>query len=354
MKSQFARAAKHLHTVAVVDGNMFLALGAVFCYGISQWMKQMKVSNIKKRLHFDALYFRFVAGIFKMISVWCAGVAGGKVMGVEMESLKGQALTSLSVVVGLASGETLSNLASALMLMIAGPFEVGDSVETCGHTATVVSVGFFTTHLRSGDNDGIVIPNSMVAKGIIRNKFNNFDSSEHQLRKATCNIYIDVDADLEEAVAALKEAGDEVVELVKEKHACPHKQMANSSTRSWEKQKSSLSDYYQKRYHPHNALGDKFTHTLTRIPQATKLFGPTSEPSSCGVASCANTALDEDTHAEVKTTVKVAGQDINSGFHLQVSTMCEGTIVGDIVESLFRASVRKLKERGVQIFRPLR
>ena len=50
--------------------------------------------------------------------------------------------------------------------------------------------------------------------------------------------------------------------------------------------------------------------------------------------------------------MKVVGQDVASGLHLRLSTMCEGTIVGDIQELLFVTAVRKLKERKIQMYGP--
>jgi small conductance mechanosensitive channel len=52
---------------------------------------------------------------------------------------------------GVASKGALSNVAAGVMLMIFRPFGVGDFIEGGGLSGTVVSVGLFTTEMKTDD-----------------------------------------------------------------------------------------------------------------------------------------------------------------------------------------------------------
>ena len=71
--------------------------------------------------------------------------------------------------VGLALQGTLANFASGVMLLVFRPFDVGDWVEAGGTAGTVLEIGIFATHLNSGDNIRITVPNSQIYGSKISN-----------------------------------------------------------------------------------------------------------------------------------------------------------------------------------------
>jgi small conductance mechanosensitive channel len=84
----------------------------------------------------------------------------------------GPALAGLGIlgfIVGFALQETLSNFASGLMILIYRPFDVGDVVEVAGHTGTVRLMSLVSTTIVSFDNQRLVIPNTKIWGGVIRN-----------------------------------------------------------------------------------------------------------------------------------------------------------------------------------------
>jgi small conductance mechanosensitive channel len=74
-----------------------------------------------------------------------------------------------SIIAAFAMQDTLSNLASGLLIMIYRPFDEGDYVDTGGVNGTVKSVNIVATTVVTPDNKVIVIPNKNVWGNIITN-----------------------------------------------------------------------------------------------------------------------------------------------------------------------------------------
>jgi len=71
--------------------------------------------------------------------------------------------------IGLALKDSLSNVASGVMLVSLKPFRVGDIVTVAGQTGKVEQVSIFQTRLRGADNQTIVLPNSLITADSIIN-----------------------------------------------------------------------------------------------------------------------------------------------------------------------------------------
>lgn len=74
-----------------------------------------------------------------------------------------------SFVIAFAMQDTLSNLASGLMIMLNHPFDEGDYITAGGTAGTVQSVSIVSTTVATPDNQVVVIPNSMVWGDVIVN-----------------------------------------------------------------------------------------------------------------------------------------------------------------------------------------
>jgi len=296
-----------IYKFVIEDGHGQMLSGALICFLISGRVKSMKAANVEKKFHMDAMYARFIASILHMISLWCLVISGAVMVGVEVTSLRGYMITSGSLVVGMASKDTLSNFVSALMLITDKPFDIGDKVKIGGLTAVVVSVGFFQTKLKTGDNDGIIMPNAAIMKGTIINHHESFDISSHQLRKVSADFWLEIKADLGKAIKALEEAGDKVDSSVRELHE-------STETKEFPDGVMTLAEYYKTRFRGRD--------------------------------------LKSDTGKHVKRSVKVCGQDINSGHHVQLSTMCESATEGKVSQLLYIEGVASLQRNGVPMFEP--
>jgi small conductance mechanosensitive channel len=91
-----------------------------------------------------------------------------QVVGVPMTSMIA-VLGAAGLAVGLALKDSLSNIASGVMLVSLKPFRVGDIVTINGETGKVEAVSIFQTRLRGPDNQTIVLPNALITSDSIIN-----------------------------------------------------------------------------------------------------------------------------------------------------------------------------------------
>jgi small-conductance mechanosensitive channel len=71
--------------------------------------------------------------------------------------------------IGLALKDSLSNIASGVMLIVLRPFRAGDSVMIAGHEGVVESVRIFQTWIITVDNREVILPNSQITAAPIVN-----------------------------------------------------------------------------------------------------------------------------------------------------------------------------------------
>ena len=71
-------------------------------------------------------------------------------------------LTLISLILGIAMKQTISNIANSFLLAIDRPFEVGDRIEIEGKMGTVVSIGVLSTKLLTRDEKLLIIPNNTI------------------------------------------------------------------------------------------------------------------------------------------------------------------------------------------------
>ena len=122
-------------------------------------------------------------------------------------------------VVGLAASlavqDSLSNIASGIMLIINKPFKAGDYIEVDNVSGTVVIISLVHTKIVTIDNKMIFIPNSKLTGS----KITNYTAQEK--RRVDVEIGISYDVSVEDARAALLKAVDDCGELFIDKPQPP-------------------------------------------------------------------------------------------------------------------------------------
>lgn len=78
-------------------------------------------------------------------------------------------LGAAGLAIGLALKDSLSNIASGVMLIVQRPFRVGDFVQIAGIEGTVDQIRVFQTRMHSVDNRAVVLPNSLITTAPIIN-----------------------------------------------------------------------------------------------------------------------------------------------------------------------------------------
>lgn len=92
--------------------------------------------------------------------------------------------------IGLALKDTLSNIASGMMLLILRPLQVGDFVDTNSYAGQVQEIGLFATTLKNNEGVFIYVPN----REVWRHRLQNF--ARHSERKFIETIRVSYDSDL--------------------------------------------------------------------------------------------------------------------------------------------------------------
>jgi len=122
-------------------------------------------------------------------------------MGIQMASVL-TIMGAAGLAVGLALQGTLSNVAAGVMLLIFRPFKVGDYVDAGGTAGTIESIGLFATKLNTPDNIHIIVPNSGIYGGIIKN------FSHYETRRNDILVGVSYDDDIGLAMETIKSVLD--------------------------------------------------------------------------------------------------------------------------------------------------
>ena len=101
--------------------------------------------------------------------------------------------------VGFAMQSTLSNFAAGGMILGNQPFDIGDEIEVAGVSGIVKRMSLVSTTILTYDNQTIIVPNSTVWGGVIRNR------TAQPTRRVDLTFSIDYGDDIEKAERALQE-----------------------------------------------------------------------------------------------------------------------------------------------------
>lgn len=124
--------------------------------------KMLGKSRLEKSFH------PFVRSAVKIILIFLAVMLLAGTLGVDTSSLLA-ILSVAGLAVSLSIQDTLSNLASAIVLLTARPFKVGDFIEVSGKSGTVQKIGVVYTQIATPDNQLVSLPNSQIAAAQITN-----------------------------------------------------------------------------------------------------------------------------------------------------------------------------------------
>lgn len=107
---------------------------------------------------------------------------------------------SLLIALGFALQNSLSDVASGLMIMVQRPYRVDDEVEISGHTGVVREIGLFATSMVTRDNVEIVVSNADALGNTIRN-YSAFGD-----RRLELDFRISYDSSIADAIDAILSA----------------------------------------------------------------------------------------------------------------------------------------------------
>ncbi|MGI6594324.1 MAG: mechanosensitive ion channel family protein [Christensenellales bacterium] len=131
------------------------------------------------------LFFFLILKAFKIDPTSIAAIAGAS-----------------GIAVGFALKDTLSNLASGVMLLITKPFKQDDLVMIGGFTGSVKKITITVTELLTADNTAVIIPNNKI----VLNEIVNY--STKPTRRVELVVNIGYKYDMDEVLEILHQAMD--------------------------------------------------------------------------------------------------------------------------------------------------
>ncbi|MGA9340819.1 MAG: mechanosensitive ion channel domain-containing protein [Rhodanobacteraceae bacterium] len=149
--------------VKVVGAILILVIGLF----IVKWIARLTHRGLT-RVNVDATAAQFLRNMAYAVMLVLLILTVLTVIGVPMTSAFAL-LGAAGLAIGLALKDSLSNIASGVMLVTLRPFKVGDIVNINKESGKVESVSIFQTCLRGPDNQTIVLPNSLVTNNSIIN-----------------------------------------------------------------------------------------------------------------------------------------------------------------------------------------
>lgn len=138
---------------------------------IGWWLARHLVKVLDRvllRFHVEDILRSFLRNIAFAGLMVVVMVAALQKLGIPTTSLLA-VLGAAGLAIGLALKDSLSNIASGVLLIMLRPFKAGDAVRVAGVEGIVEQVRIFTSTLRTYQNETIVLPNSEITKSAIIN-----------------------------------------------------------------------------------------------------------------------------------------------------------------------------------------
>lgn len=126
------------------------------------------LKNILNKSKVDFTVISFITSVTKVVLYFIVVIAALAQLGVNVTSI----ITTLGaalVTAGLAMQDSLSNIASGIVIIINKPFKAGDVIEFENLKGTVQDIRIFYTTLLSYDHKVITIPNSRLTDNNVVN-----------------------------------------------------------------------------------------------------------------------------------------------------------------------------------------
>ncbi len=175
-------------------------LGAIAVLIIGRWAASAIRKGVRRgleRAETDAALIPFLSNMVYYLALTVVLIAVLNLFGIETTSLVA-VLGAAGLAVGFALQGTLSNFAAGVMLLVFRPFQPGDFVDAAGIAGTIQEIGIFVTVLHTGDNVKIIVPNSQIGSGIIK----NFSANDQ--RRIDLVIGISYDDNIQQAMDVIR------------------------------------------------------------------------------------------------------------------------------------------------------
>jgi small conductance mechanosensitive channel len=193
---------------------MHIIVAAIILYvGVkcAKLLRNMMVSFMARK-NVDAMLVSFFSNIAYIALMLFVIIAALGQLGVQTTSIIAM-VGAAGLAIGLSLQNSLSNVASGMMIIFFRPFKVGDFIEAAGVSGTVEGIHIFSSQLRSADNKAITVPNASITAGNIVNY------SAKSERRVDLVFGIGYDDDIRKAKRILQELLDQEKRILKDPEA---------------------------------------------------------------------------------------------------------------------------------------
>ena len=170
-------------------------LAAVVIFLVGRWLARRLSTGLDRvmgRAGVDVTLGGFLRNIAYAVMLVLVIMTALTALGVPTTSMFA-ILGAAGLAVGLALKDSLSNIASGVMLIVLRPFRTGDHVIAAGQEGVVLEVRVFQTRLRAFDHRVIILPNSEITTAPIIN------FSTLPQRRMDITVGVGYDDDLQQA-----------------------------------------------------------------------------------------------------------------------------------------------------------
>ena len=180
--------------ILAVGKNLFFSLIviliALVCVRIA---RRMIVNSPKKLLHIDESIYKICFSAVRLL-IWVVAVLIIlDIFGFNTASLL-TILGAAGLTIGLAMKDSMSNIASGVMLLILRPYKTGDFVACGSTTGTIKEMGLFSTVMETFEGIFVSVPNN----AIFGNPITNY--SRNPMRRAVITVGISYGDSLQKAL----------------------------------------------------------------------------------------------------------------------------------------------------------
>lgn len=202
----------------VTVGGVTISLGivlifvAVFVLGyiITRWVQRLLQTALLARIDMDDGTRSAVVTGVGYVGVMLAFIAAIGAAGIDLSNLA-IIFGALSVGIGFGMQSVVSNFVSGIIMLIERPIKEGDSIVVGDYAGIVEKISVRATRIQSFDHDDVIIPNSELITGTVRNR-----TLTDRMTRIECAVGIAYDADVNAAFDALYEVANEHPRTVQE------------------------------------------------------------------------------------------------------------------------------------------
>ncbi len=193
--AQLARELRGIDWLQLLETWGLRLLAALAIFMVGRWLARRMSTGLGRalgRANVDGTLSGFLGNIAYAVMLVLVIMTALAAIGIPTTSMFA-VLGAAGLAVGLALKDSLSNIASGVMLIVLRPFRTGDHVVIAGQEGTVLEIRVFQTRLRAFDHRVVILPNSEITTAPIVNH------SQLPQRRFDITVGVGYDDDLHKA-----------------------------------------------------------------------------------------------------------------------------------------------------------